>query len=377
MTKRKSSQSCADLVGVLSTIPDPRREHRRLHKLGDILTIGLCTVLCGHAEFTEMEAFGELREDWLRGFLELPNGIPSHDTFRNVFSAIDPARFLEAFARWTRAARARCGADIVAVDGKALRGTKGAEADMRTVVGAWAAEAGLSLGQVPVEGKSNEITALPRLLEFLDLKGCIVTADAMGCQKEIAAKCVEAKAGYLLALKGNQGLLHAQVAEYLDGLIARGLEPHVTEDRARGRLEVRRCWAEDDLGWLEGREQWQGLRSVGAVELERTEKGRTAVERRYFITSLEGDAARIGRTARAHWSVENSLHWVLDVVFGEDRCRARAGNAAANLSSMRRLAINLIKAEEQYSDWSVKKRRFAASQKPEYLMKLLGGKSDA
>jgi len=273
--------------------------------------------------------------------------------------------------------RGRCGGGVVAFDGKALRGTRGSEAAMRTVVGAWAADAGLALGQLPVEGKTNEITVLPRLLEFLDLKGCIVTADAMGCQKEVAAKCVEAGADYLLALKGNQGLLHAQVAEYLDGLVAEGWEPRVTEERARGRHEVRRVWAEDDLEWLAGREEWKGLRAVAAVELERTGKDRTTVERRYFITSLTADAEKIGNTARAHWSVENSLHWVLDVVFGEDRCRARTGHAASNLSSMRRLAINLIKAEKQYADWSVKKRRFAASQKPEYLTKLLSGKCDA
>jgi predicted transposase YbfD/YdcC len=206
---------------------------------------------------------------------------------------------------------------------------------------------------------------------------CIVTAEAMGCQRDIAAGIVAAGADYILSLKGNQGKLHEQVAAFLDGMIADGLEAYSTEDRGRGRVERRRCWAIEGLDWLEGAGAWEGLRSIAAVELERTEKGVTSVERRYFITSLEPDLKKLAHGVRSHWGIENSLHWVLDVVFGEDRSRARERNAGANLSSVRRLAHNLIKNEEQYGEWSVKKRKFAASQDQEYLLKLLGQESDA
>lgn len=360
------------LVSLLSQIEDPRRDHGKRHKLEDILTIALCTILTGHSEFTEMEFFGELREDWLRGFLELPNGIPSHDTFRNVFCAIDPKAFLEVFARWTCCVRDKSDGEIVAFDGKALRGTKGGPDNMKTVVGAWAAGAGISLGQVDVEGKSNEITALPKLLEFLDLKGCIVTADAMGCQKEIARLTVAAKADYVLAVKGNQPKLYGQLGGYLDGLIEEGLEAYTTEEKARGRKEVRRYWVADQLAWMEGHEDWCGLETVVAAELECTRDSKTSLDRRYFITSLPPEPVKLAHAVRSHWGIENSLHWVLDVVFGEDSSRARTRNAASNLSSLRRLAHNLIKKEEQYAERSVKKRKFAASQNPDYLERLLG-----
>jgi len=377
MDEHTPSKYC-DLVSIISEVQDPRREHGRLHKIEDVLTIGLCTILCGHSEFTEMAFFGEMREEWLRGFLELPNGIPSHDTFRNVFAAVDPKQFMGLFARWTGSVRKSLGGEVVALDGKALRGTKVEGRDIRTMVGAWAVDTGISLGQVEVDGKSNEITAVPVLLEALDLKGCIVTADAMGCQKDIASGIRAAEADYVLALKGNQEKLHEQVKCFIDGMIDDGWEAGFhTEERGRGRTEIRRCWAFDELEWLDGAGAWEGLRSIVAVESERTLKGKTSTERRYFITSLEPDAEKIGGTVRSHWAIENSLHWVLDVVFGEDRSRARQRNAAANLSSVRRFALNLIKEEEQYGEWSVKKRKFAASQNPEYLLKLLGLESDA
>jgi predicted transposase YbfD/YdcC len=376
MDKNTPSEHC-DLVSMISEIEDPRREHGRLHKIEDVLTIGLCTILCGHSEFTEMAFFGEVREDWLRGFLELPNGIPSHDTFRNVFAAIDSRKFLDLFARWTSGVCKSLDGEIVAIDGKALRGTKVDGSDIKTVVGAWAVGAGISLGQVEVDGKSNEITAVPVLLDALDLKGCIVTADAMGCQRNIAEKVVAAKADYVLALKGNQEKLHEQVSMLLDVMIEDGVKPYSTENRGRGRIERRRCWAFGDLDWLEGADKWKGLKSIAAVELERTEKGKTSVERRYSITSLEPDTKKIAHAVRSHWAIENSLHWVLDVGLGEDRSRARERNAAANLSSVRRLAHNLIKKEKKYGEWSVKKRKFAAAQDPNYLLKLLGLESDA
>ena len=299
------SNEC-DLVSLLSEIDDPRRQQGRFHKLEDILTIALCTIFCGHSEFTEMEFFGQLREDWLRGFLELPNGIPSHDTFRNVFCAIDPACFLELFTRWTMAVCSETDGEIVAFDGKALRGTKRGGKEIRTMVGAWAVNAGISLGQVEVDGKSNEITALPGLLKFLDLKGCIVTMDAMGCQRKVAAEVVAAEADYILALKGNQGKMYLQVKAYLDGLIEEGLEAHVTKDQGRGRIEVRRCWTADGVERIEGWEDWAGLRSVAAVELECTRNGVKSIERRYFLVTLAPEPVRVGRAVRKHWGI--TLH---------------------------------------------------------------------
>jgi predicted transposase YbfD/YdcC len=371
-----------DLVGIFSGVPDHRRAGSVKHKLCDVLTIATCTVLCDHSEFTEMETWGKLNEGWLRKFLELPNGIPSHDTFRAVFGSLDPARFLDAFVRWVAGVRAKVAGEVVALDGKALRGTKGEPGEVLTVVGAWAAGQGISLGQLQVEGKSNEITAVPLLLDLLDIRDCTVTTDAMGCQKEIAAKCVEKGADYVLALKGNQGNLHGQASLFLEGMIADGMEPGFTsEDLGRGRRERRRCWAwGGDLGeWLEGEGDWEGLQSVAALELRREEKGETTVEMRYFISSLPPEAQRIALAARSHWGVENSLHWVLDVVFGEDAARTRKTNAPTNLSQLRRLAHNLIKVTptEKYGKWTIRKRKLAATHDRAYLAELLGIKVGA
>ena len=377
MATSEPTPNARNLAHIFSDIPDTRKLGSCLHKLEDILTIATCTVLCDHSEFTEMETWGELNEHWLRKFLDLPNGIPSHDTFRAVFGNLEPEFFLDAFLLWTRGVRNKLKGEVIALDGKALRGTKGAPGEMLTVVGAWASEQGISLGQLQVEGKSNEITAVPKLLELLDVEGCTVTTDAMGCQREIAAKCVEKKAGYVLALKGNQCSLHGQVSVFLDGMIADGMEPGFTSsDHRRGRCEERRCWVwgGDLEEWLEGAQNWTGLASIAAVELVREEKGQTTTERRYFISSLPAEAEQLAVAVRSHWGVENSLHWVLDVVFGEDAARARTRNAASNLSTLRRLAQNLIKVtpSEKYGKWTVRKRKLAATHDRSYLAELLG-----
>ena len=332
MDPSEPTPEARDLVRIFSDVPDTRRLGSCLHKLEDILTIAVCTTLCDHTEFTEMEAWGKLNEDWLRKFLDLPNGIPSHDTFRAVFGSLEPDLFLDAFATWVGCVREKHGGEVIALDGKGLRGTKGEPGEMLTVVGAWATAQGISLGQLQVEGKSNEITAVPALLDLLDIAGCTVTTDAMGCQKEIAAKCVAKEADYLLALKGNQGNLHGQVALFLDGMVADGMEPGFTsEERGRGRRETRRCWAwGGDLGeWLEGAGEWKGLQSIAAVELEREENGETTTERRYFITSLEPDAAEIAAAARAHWRVENSFTAFILVSFASSSARMPPGPGRA------------------------------------------------
>jgi predicted transposase YbfD/YdcC len=335
-----------------------------------------------------MEDFGKIRREWLEGFLELPDGIPSHDTFRNVFGALAPGEFLGAFMRWTEGVRRACRGEVVAIDGKALRRAKDAGEQAKVIVGAWATEAGISLGQLKVDGKSNEITAVPKLLELLAIKGCIVTTDAMGCQKEVAKKVRQGGADYVFALKTNHEKLHERVKIFLDDMISLGPDGnnyHEAEGRAHGRDEVRRCWACGELGeWLEeslgeygSLADWEGIRSIAAVERERTVKGETKIERRYYITSLDPDAEQIGRAVRSHWAVENSLHWVLDVAFREDDSRARTGHAPENLSALRRLAHNTIKAHDPQSKKSVRRHMNRASLDPDYLRELIGEVLDA
>ena len=385
MAKRKPTKK-EDLASILSSINDPRVDRTKAHNLGDILTMGLCGMLCGHSDFTVMAEFAKARKTWFESFLELPGGIPSHDTFGRVFAAIDPEEFLSAFVRWTRTVRHLCGSGVVAIDGKALRRAKEAGEQAPVIVGAWGAQAGISLGQVQVDEKSNEITALPELLDMLAIRGCIVTIDAMGCQKKVAKKIRARGADYILALKDNQGKLYDLAKHFLDGMIELGpggndyYESEV--ERGHGRVEVRRCWACDGLGdWLpellESYGEWEGLESIAAVECERTVGGETTIFRRYFITSLGPDAEVIARSVREHWGIENSLHWVLDMVWREDESRARAGNAVQNLSSMRRLAHNLIKTEDPDSKKSVRMRTKIANWDTDYLLKLIGVKLDA
>jgi len=354
-------------------LPDPRINRTRRHELTDILVIGICTLLCGGESFNDMEDFGYAKEDWLRTFLKLPNGIPSHDTFNRVFAALQPGLFLECFLRWTEGLRQVVDEEIVAMDGKALRrATNGAS--IPYIVSAWAVRNGLVLGQLRVSEKSNEITAVPELLRALELAGCIVTLDAMGCQRQIAREIVEADADYVLALKGNQETVHEEVKAFLDDAIVHTpnvLDYHETIEKDHGRIETRRYWHSEQIDWFADRHRWEGLRSVGVVESLRDSDGIVKTERRYFLASLPRGAPRFARAVRSHWGVENQLHWVLDVQFGEDQSRARAGFAAENLASLRRLALNLLKRE------TTKKRGIRGKQKNagwnhRYLLRLLG-----
>jgi predicted transposase YbfD/YdcC len=363
------------LITILKEVPDPRVDRRKLHALGDVLSIALCALLCGADSFEDMEVFGEAKVDWFETFLELPHGVPSHDTFNRVFAALDPEKFLECFMRWTQSLRRAVAEEIVALDGKALRRAINKGDCPKVVVSAWAAENGLALGQLKVDDKSNEITAVPKLLRALELSGCIVTLDAMGCQKNIAKEIKEADADYVLALKGNQGQTHAEVKSYLDDAIARGVKGLVfveTVDKGHGRWESRRYWQSDDLKWFADRQQWEGLQSVGLVEATREINGQSSVERRYYLSSLGVDVQRFARAVRSHWSIENQLHWVLDVNFGEDQSRARSGYASENLATLRRWALNLIKGDQQKKKRSLKGRQKAAGWDNQYLLHLLG-----
>lgn len=376
------------LVEELKTVVDPRVERTKDHELIDILVIAICTLLCAGESFNDMEEFGEAKQDWFKTFLSLRHGIPSHDTFNRVFAALDPQQFLECFLRWTQSLRQAVAQEIVALDGKALRRALNKNESVKCVVSAWAESNGLVLGQWKVDQKSNEITALPELLRVLELAGCIVTVDAMGCQKKIAREIIEADADYVLALKGNQETVHAEVKSFLDASLEEknrvraagvpvprevaALRQLQTVDKDHGRLETRRYYQSDYLEWFADRAQWEGLRTVGMVESVREVDGKTTVERRYYLSSLKPDVEVFARAVRGHWAVENKLHWVMDVCFGEDQSRARAGYAAENLALLRRLALNLLRREPTKKRRSIRGRQLNASWDHAYLTRLLG-----
>jgi len=363
------------LITILEEVPDPRVTATVDHDLPDILTVALCTVLCGGDSFYDMEEFGEVRLDWLKTFLRLRNGAPKHDTYNRVFQALDPEKFGACLARWTQSVRTVLSGEVVALDGKAVRRALNRGEDPRVIVSAWATESGLLLGQRKVKNKSNEITAVPELLRALELAGCIVTADALHCQKNIAKEIKEADAEYVLALKGNQGTAFTEVKAFLDDAIARK-ESHwatwETTDKEHGRLEVRRYWQTEQLDWFADRAEWEGLKSVGVVEARRTVNGQESVERRYYQSSLRQEVRQFAKAVRGHWGVENSLHWVLDVVFGEDESRARSGSAAENLAATRRLAINLLRRDKTCKR-SLKGKLMRAAIDPDYLKRILKG----
>lgn len=379
-------QPSPSLLGHFRHLPDPRINRTKDHDLMDILVIAICTLLCGGETFNDMEDFGRAKHDWFKTFLGLRNGIPSHDTFNRLFAALDPKAFLDCFLRWTQSLRQAIPQEIVALDGKALRRALHQNQSAQYVVSAWAESNGLVLGQLKVADKSNEITAVPQLLRVLELSGCIVTLDAMGCQKQIAREIIEADADYVLALKGNQETVHEEVKTFLEDALsqrqaprppgaklpraAAGLATFETVEKDHGRMEIRRYCQSDDLSWFADLPQWEGLRSVGMVEAIRQVNGQQTCERRYFLSSLPLDAETFARAVRGHWAVENKLHWTLDVWFREDQSRARSGYAAENLAALRRLALNLLKREKSKKR-GIKGKQLNASWNHAYLLRLL------
>ncbi len=304
-----------------ASLIDPRTGRAKRHELLDILLIAICAMLCGAESFTEMAQFGRCKRAWFKTWLALPHGIPSHDTFNRVFGLIAPQQFMDCFLRWTQSLRTAVAGELVALDGKTVPHSRARTHGPIHLVNVWAARNRLVLGQLKVADHSNEITALPPLLRALELAGCVVTVDAIGCQKEVAKEIHEADADYVLALKGNQGTLHAEVKAFLDDARARGFAgvPHQfvqTVDKDHGRLETRRYWVTDQIGWLADRPQWEALRSVGLVEAVRELNGQTSTERRYYLSSLPAEVERFAAAVRGHWEVENCVHWVLDVQLG-------------------------------------------------------------
>jgi predicted transposase YbfD/YdcC len=383
---KATTSSSASLITHFGDLPDPRLNRTKDHDLIDILVIAVCTLLCGGETFNDMEDFGRAKQNWFKTFLELRNGIPSHDTFNRLFAALDPKAFLDCFQRWTQSLRQAIPQEIVALDGKALRRALNQDQSVQYVVSAWAESNGLVLGQLKVADKSNEITAVPELLRALELSGCIVTLDAMGCQKKIAQEIIEADADYVLALKGNQETVHQEVKTFLDDALAQkqaprppgakapqastGLATLETIEKDHGRLEIRRYYQSAELAWFADRSKWEGLQSVGMVEAIRQVNGQQTCERRYYLSSLPLGVETFARAVRGHWGVENKLHWTLDVWFREDQSRARTGYAAENLATLRRLALNLLKREKTKKR-GVKGKQLNASWNHAYLLRLL------
>ena len=359
------------------SLEDPRVERTRRHKLQDIVVISVMAVIGFADGWSDIVQFAKDREQWLRSVLELPSGIPSDDTFRRVMSALDPVAFQNCFLNWVRALMAATEGKLVAIDGKTVRRSFAREEGKSAlhVVSAWAAHNQLVLGQVVTDQKSNEITAIPELLGMLDLSGATVTLDAMGCQKKIAESIVTAKADYVLTLKDNQPTLHQEVRSFFESAQADGFrdtrhDENETVDGEHGRIETRRVVASDDIEWMTDRRLWKGLRSVVMIESTRTMGEESSFERRYYLTSLAPDAAMLAERIRGHWGIENGLHWVLDMAFDEDRCRIRRGHGPDNFALLRKIAVNLLKAEKTCKRGIEGKRKHAAWNH-DYLLKVL------
>jgi predicted transposase YbfD/YdcC len=358
-------------------VSDPRVINRSAHLLLDIISIVILAVTSGADDWTDIELFARTRADWLKQFLKLPNGIPSHDTFRRVFGLLDRKQFATCLMKWTQALAKATGGKLLAIDGKTVRRSHRRRAGLGALhlVTAWCSENGLTLAQVAVEDKSNEITAIPELLKLLDLKGCTVTIDAMGCQKEIVEEIRDHKANYVLAVKENQPHLHEDLQEHFDPVVENEetLPPsqrYATDEINHGRHEQRFYYSTPVPEGLRNRDAWRDIRSVGCVISNTTRNGEERGEVRYYISSHKPNARRLAHAVRKHWSIENSQHWVLDIAFREDDRRQQDRNGAANLATVRRLAVSLLRQDKTTKN-GAKAKRLKAALDPNYLLQVL------
>lgn len=369
------------LINHFASIRDYRDPRWRRHLLLDVLMIALCATIGGAEGWEHIEAFGKSHQEWFEQFLELPHGIPHHDTFRRVFERVRPDHFESCFGQWISAIQSVLNKEIIAIDGKSMHGSytnsSHKMADMLHIVSAWASENNLILGQIKTNEKSNEITAIPKLLECLMISGCIVTIDAMGCQRDIAKKIKEQKADYILAVKENQGALYHALKGAFDWAESTRFEAMVYDqcedkDFAHGRIEKRKCTVLPMMYLHSFKEKWMGLTSLIRIERERIIKlsGEISISCDYYISSLEMDAPLILGSVREHWGIENKVHWLLDVVFREDDSRIRERNSAQNMTALRRMAINMIRRDTSNKQ-SIKIRRMMAGWDSRYLEKIL------
>ena len=375
------------------TLKDPRSPYRIEHKLIDILIITICATICpkgrreasalayrfayGANDWEAIAEYGQTKQDWLKTWLELPNGIPSPDTFSRVCARIKPAELQKCFMGWMEAVAQVTEGELLNLDGKTLRGAKesGNSRSLIHMVSVWSASQHLVLGQTKVSEKSNEITAIPPLLEMLAIRGCLVSIDAMGCQTEIAKTIVEQGADYVLALKGNQSDLHTDVVQ----LFASARKQNFTNiehqfdstiSKGHGRIETRRYWTMRNTEYLLGAQKWSGLKSIGMVESQREMNGKVSIEQRYYILSIDSDVQRFATAVRSHWSIENQLHWILDVGFAEDTAQSCSGYSAENLAVIRHVGINLLSRDKK-TKVGVKTKRLKAGWDDNYLKTVL------
>lgn len=365
-----------ELLKHLSLVPDPRVDRNKRHDLSEMLFVAVCATISGAEGWSDIVEFAENRLTWLRQFVRLDNGIPVDDTFARVLSSLNPKALNECFLGWLEGLREVRGGRVIAIDGKTLRRSHDRKRGRHPLhlVRAWATQEGMALGCVKSEQKSNEITAIPQLLRQLELVGAIVTIDAMGCQREIAEQIIAQRGDYVLAVKDNQPQLHDAIRSFMDTAETHALggvehSYHEDTDTGHGRVEVRRCWAFEQLECLPQPQRWAGLRSFAVVENECHRDGVVTRERRCFIASVAGDAAQIARAVRSHWEIENAFHWVLDVTFREDDSRIRRGNGAENFAAMRALAVSLLKREP--TKISIRKKRIRAALNDDFRLQVL------
>lgn len=372
------TESKLRLSDVFVSITDPRQARKTRHDLVEVLVVAVNGVLAGADTFVEIEAWANEKLEWFRRYLKLEHGIPSHDTFGRLFGLIDPTEFESAFQRWVRSVLPALGQqNVVAIDGKTSRRSGKIDATALHLVSAFAAGAGLVMGQTATAKKSNEKTAIPALLHTLALENCIVTIDAMGTQANIAQAIRDKKADYVLAVKNNHPTLADSMRDFFAQFQATPAErtPHSFYEQIEkdhGRIEHRRCYVFDQLDCLHNPRQWPDLKAFVVIDAERTTKGKTTCEQRYYITSLAADAQRLADAIRSHWSVENRLHWCMDVAFGDDQMCARTGHAAHNLAVLKHITLNLIRLDPIPRKGGIKVRRLIAATSDEYREQLFG-----
>lgn len=357
---------------IFSNIDDPRSDINKLHNLEDILLIGIISVICAADTWKDMEAYAKAKEEFLRTFMDLPNGTPSDSTFNRVFTLIDSEQFEACFIEWVSSLVNLTDREIIPIDGKTLRGAKsnGKKSPFH-MVSAWASKNNMVLGQVKVSEKSNEITAIPRLLELLTIKGCIITIDAMGCQQDIAKTIIDQEADYILAVKENQKQLYQDIQD--EFRFGKNIECDINQGLDHGRIETRKCSSIEQFQFIENKDKWAGFKSIIKVESTREFKNSDKPKEtatRYYISSLKTDAKTLQKMIRLHWGIENKLHWVLDMAFSEDTSRKRAGNAPQNFSVLSKIALNLLR-KDKCTKQGLKGKRLKAAYDNDYLTKIL------